>query len=172
MTHPPQPRPSRGRQPLAVFIVFALVAVTLLAALGCGADAGTRPSIDGPSGQYALASIDRVSLPARVFRGSGNDPLTGRFYNQLTIVVNAAEINFFSAERFAIQFDLTVTKDGTTRNTPFYVTGTYEQDDDDIYFVGDDGIEGEFFGALDNDAVIMLLDISSTGNGNQYNFSR
>lgn len=102
----PQPRPSRGRQPIAVFIVFALVAVTLLAALGCGADAGTSPSIDGPSGQYALASIDRVSLPARVFRGSGNDPLTGRFYNQLTIVVNAA-----------------------------------------------------------NDAVILLLDISGTGNG-------
>ena len=154
-------------------IASALVIAAALLGAACGGDmGGTAPSAERPDGEYFLEDIDQVALPARVFRGAGVDPLSGRYYNQLTLVVNGGEIDFFSAERFVMNLELTRTLDGVTRNTPFYATGTYEVDGEDISFVGDDGIEGEFFGVLRNGVLSISVDLADSGGANQYAFRK
>lgn len=154
-------------------VASALVVAAALLGAACGGDTGaTAPRGERPDGVYFLKDIDEVALPARVFRGAGVDPLTGRYYNQLTLVVNGGSINFFSAERFSIGFELTRTMDGVTRNTPFVAAGTYEVDGEDIYFVGDDGIEREFFGVLRNGVLSISVDLADSGGANQYDFRK
>ena len=156
----------------STFATTLVIAAALLGA-ACGGDTGgTAPRTERPDGEYFLQDIDQVALPARVFRGAGVDPLSGRYYNQLTLVVNGATINFFSAERFTIGFELTRTMDGVTRNTPFYVTGTYEVDGENIRFVGDDGIEGLFFAVLRNGVLSINLDLADSGEAYDYDFRK
>jgi hypothetical protein len=160
----------RGRG-LARARVSALLLGAVLGGAACSGDSSsTGPSEEPPQGEYRLQGIDRVALPAQIFRGAGVDPLSGRYYNQLTVVVNDGIINFFSAERFVIQLNLTRTLDGVTRVTPFYMAGAWEWDDGDIYFEADNGVEGEFFGVLRNGVLSVLIDLAATGESNQYDF--
>ena len=162
------PRPRRGviRARITALLVGAVVAV---AACSGDGDSSSAPD-NAPAGEYALRTIDRVSLPAQIFRGAGLDPLTGRYYDQVGVVVNEGSINFFAPGKYAMGFTLTRTLNGVVRNIPFTAAGTYEWDRGDIYFEGIEGVEREFYGVLRNGVLSIVVDLSGNGTANQYDF--
>ena len=156
--------------PLSRVACFALVAsLTMSAACAGDSATSTSPTV-GPSGQYELQTIDRVSLPARIYLGPGADPVTGRYYNQLGVVVNDGSVNFVSETQFAMVFNLTMTRDGVTRPSARYVDGKYERRGSDIVFHPENGFDEDFSGSFRNGVVSIGLDVAGNGGTNQYTY--
>jgi hypothetical protein len=164
------------RRTLLARVAVLLLTASLAGVAGCGGDSATNPNTEPtadpagmPPGVRSLINIDRVNLPAMIFNGPASDT-QGRSYNQVTIVVTRGSMEFVSAERFAMVFDLTLTTDGVTRTKSLYIDGTYEMQGPTFKFHPQDGLKGDFGGSRGNGVVTVHVDLVGSGEANYYNF--
>lgn len=156
--------------PLSRVACFALAAVLTVGAACAGDSIRSTSPTAGPAGQYELQTIDRVSVPARIYLSPGADPVTGRYYDQLDAVVNDGSVNIVSETQFAMVFNLTMTRDGVTRPSSRYVDGQYERQGSDVLFHPENGFDDDFPGSFTHGAVSIGSDLAGNGGTNQYTY--
>jgi hypothetical protein len=122
-----------------------------------------------PPGARQLINIDRVELPAMIYDGPASDT-QGRSYDEVTIVVTRGSMEFVSAERFTMVFDLLITADGTVSTKSMSIDGTYEMQGPVFKFHPTDGLDRDFGGSRGNGVVTVHVDLIGSGEANYYNF--
>lgn len=104
-----------------------------------------------------------------IYSGPASDT-QGRTYDWVTIVVTRGSMEFVSAERFTMVFDLTITADGDIKTKSLYVDGTYEMRGPVFKFHPTDGLDRDFGGSRGNGVVTVHVDLVGSGEANYYNF--
>jgi len=79
-------------------------------------------------------------------------------------------MEFVSAERFTMDFDLTITADADIRTKSLSVHGTYEMRGPVFKFHPTDGLDRDFGGSRGNGVVTVHVDLVGSGEANYYNF--
>ena len=169
------------RRSIVAQAAVLLLAAALVGVAGCGADLATAPGAKPdnnksqtdpagmPPGVRQLINIDRVDLPAMIYDGPASDT-QGRNYDEMTIVVLRGSMEFVSAKRFAMVFDLGITADGKFMTKSLYVEGTYEMQGPVFKFHPTDGLTRDFGGSRGNGVVTVHVDLIGSGTANYYNF--
>ena len=170
------------RRSIVARAAILLLSVALMGVAACGADRATQPGGDPnanpnpkedpagmPPGVRQLINIDRVELPATIYSGPASDT-QGRSYDQVDIVVIRGSMEFVSAERFAMTFDLMITADGNVSTKSMYIEGTYQMQGPVFKFHPTDGLDRDFGGSRGNGVVTVHVDLIGSGEANYYNF--
>ena len=163
-----------------------MLTVALVGVAGCGADGGTtepgtQPNTDPntnpkkdpvgmPPGVRQLVNIAAVDLPVTIYSGPGSDSKTGQTYSQVTFVVTGGSMEFVTADRFTMAFNLTITTEGVRKTTVFHVDGTYEMQGPTFKFHPTGGLNRDFGGSRGNGVVTVHVDILGSGEATYYNF--
>jgi hypothetical protein len=182
MTHTPLTARHCERRSIVARAAILLLSAALMGVAGCGADRATQPGTDPnanpnqtpdpsgmPPGVRELINIDRVELPATIYSGPASDT-QGRNYDQVTIVVTRGSMEFVSAERFAMTFDLMITADGSVSTKSLYIEGTYQMQVPVFKFHPTNGLDRDFGGSRGNGVVTVHVDLVGSGEANYYNF--
>ena len=104
-----------------------------------------------------------------IYDGPASDT-QGRSYDEVTIVVTRGSMEFVSAERFTMVFDLLITADGTVSTKLMSIDGTYEMQGPVFKFHPTDGLDRDFGGSRGNGVVTVHVDLIGSGEANYYNF--
>ena len=170
-----------GRRSIVARAAILLLTAALVSVAGCGAGGATEPTRDPntnpkpktdpdgmPPGARQLINIDRVDLPAMIYDGPASDT-QGRSSDEVTIVVTRGSMEFVSAERFTMVFDLLITADGTVSTKSMSIDGTYEVQGPVFKFHPTDGLDRDFGGSRGNGVVTVHVDLIGSGEANYYN---
>src|SRR5262245_32307911 len=184
MTHTPLAARHAERRSIVARAAVLLLMAALVSVAGCGGDRATspapepnsnpnpkpKPDPDGmPPGARELINIDRVELPAMIYDGPASDT-QGRSYDEVTIVVTSGSMEFVSAERFTMTFDLLITADGNVSTKSMSIDGAYEMQGPVFKFHPTDGLDRDFGGSRGNGVVTVHVDLIGSGEANYYNF--
>lgn len=157
--------------PRAVRRAALLLAATALLAGGCGGDKGTGPG-SNPAGTYVLHDIDAQALPVTIHQGPWLDPGSVTFYNKYILQITGGVIELGSDDRFTLTLDGAVNADGVQFAPSTMVTGDYEIDGGEVWFMPD-GYGGNGWSAsIGNGTVSFDMDLMSKGASLEYSFRR